>query len=174
MTPTELGEHLARLVWESLSDTLTDERSLAALGRLGALGADGTPNARASEELLILLLWAHTRGIQQAYAERGARLARAALDELHRAVFEDMVVAGSPPEELTIFEQRVRTRYAEYGRAAKASDEAVGSVAVRSIAGRAAASDSAGSEGARTLATRAVGVAAPVGDFYADVDLLEG
>lgn len=175
LTPTELGEHLARLVWESLSDVLTDDRSLTVLARLGALAADGTPSSRASEELLILLLWAHTRGIQQAYAARGARLARVALDELHRAVFEDMVAAGSRREELPIFEQRVRTRYAEYGRAAKASDHAVGSVALRSIAGRTAArAHPDGGEDARVLATRAVGVAAPVGDFYSDVDLLEG
>ncbi len=169
MTPTELGEHLARLVWESLSDTLTDDRSLVVLDRLGVLGTDGTPNARASEELLIFLLWAHTRGIQQAYAERAARLARAALDELHRAVFEDMVAAGSPRKELPIFEQRVRARYAEYRQAAEASDHAVGSAVLRSIGGRAGGSDDAG-----VLAAWAVGVAAPVGDFYAEVDLLEG
>lgn len=188
MTPTQLGEHLARLVWESLSDALTDDRSLVVLGRLGALEADGTPTARASEELLIFVLWAHTRGIQQAYAGRLPRLARAALDELHRAVFEDMVASGSSREELPIFEQRIRARYAEYRRAAESSDREVGFVALRSIEGRPAtraertdrsnaggvSGDGDRSEDAEALATRAVAVAAPVGDFYADVELRDG
>lgn len=194
MTPTQLGEHLARLVWESLSDALTDDRSLVLLGRLGALEADGMPTARASEELLIFMLWAHTRGIQQAYAGRVPRLARTALDELHRAVFEDMVASGSSREELPIFEQRIRARYAEYRRAAESSDREVGFAVLRSIGGRTAtvaertdrssaggasedpdrSGDADRNEDADALATRAVAVTAPVGDFYAEVELLDG
>ena len=176
MTPTQLGEHLAHLVWESFSDILTDDRSLIVLERLGALEADGTPTARASEELLIFMLWAHTRGIQQAYAGRAPRLALAALDELHRAVFEDMTAEGSMKEELPIFQQRISARYAEYRRAAQSSDREVGFTALRSIGGRTntAAERAVRGEDAEVLANRAVGVAAPVGDFYAEVDLVDG
>lgn len=176
MTPTQLGEHLARLVWESFSDILTDDRNLIVLERLGALEADGTPTARASEELLIFMLWAHTRGIQQAYAGRASRLALAALDELHRAVFEDMAAEGSTKEELPIFQQRISARYAEYRRAAQSCDREVGFVALRSIGGRTntGAERPVRGEDAEALASRAVSVAAPVGDFYAEVDLVDG
>ena len=169
MTPTVLGEQLAHLVWESFSDMLTDPASLRLLERLEMLDGDGAPNARAAEEALIFLLWAHTRGIQRA-ADRGAAVsarARTSLDVLHRAVYEDMVANGANPGELPIFEERVRARYARYGKASNDSDLAVGSAVVQSMTGRATGS----AEDSRVIASLAVGVMTPVTDFYTALEL---
>ena len=171
MTPGELGDHLARLVWESFSDFMTDPGMAELLGRLGLLDAEGNPVDRAHEEALIFLLWAHTRGIQQAYRDRGkAGLARTALDTLHRAVFEDLVENGMNESEVPLFEQRVGARYARYGQASAISDEAVGSEVVAALTGEHAA----GNEGALELATWAISVTRPLSDFYTEVDLVEG
>ncbi len=169
MTPTALGEQLAHLVWESFGDMLTDEDSLRLLERVEVLNEDGTPNARASEEALIFLLWAHTRGIQQASLEQQAGAGRTTLDVLHRAVFEDMVANGANPGELPIFEERVRARYARYGKAARESDVAVGSAVIAAMTGR----PSASAENALRIASRAIGVMAPLSDFYTALELVE-
>lgn len=171
MTPEELGDHLARLVWESFSDFMTDRTMAALLGRLGVLDEDGNPANRADEEALIFLLWAHTRGIQQAYRDRGAAdLARRALDALHRAVFEDMVAHGMNRSELPLFEQRVSARYARYGQASEQSDEAVGSAVVTALTG----DRTPGNDGAVELASWAISVTRPLSDFYTEVELVDG
>lgn len=170
MTPEELGDHLARLVWESFSDFMTDPAMVALLARLGAVDQDSNPVNRADEEALIFLLWAHTRGVQQAYRDRGAaNLARRALDALHRAVFEDLVSNGMSRSELPLFEQRVSARYARYGQASEESDEAVGSAVVGALTG----DESPGMEGAVALASWAISVTRPLSDFYTEVELVD-
>ncbi|MDH3223024.1 MAG: hypothetical protein OEO23_04845 [Gemmatimonadota bacterium] len=171
MTPEQLGDHLARLVWESFSDFMTDPAMAALLTRLGLVDGDGSPAGRVDEEALIFLLWAHTRGVQQAYRHRGtADLARRALDALHRAVFEDLVSNGMNRSELPLFEQRVSARYARYGQASEVSDESVGSTVVAHMTG----DRGAGTDGALELATWAISVTGPLSDFYTEVDLVEG
>ena len=171
MTPGELGDHLARLVWESFSDFMTEPSKANLLDRLGLLDESGVPVERADDEALIFLLWAHTRGIQQAYRARGrSDLARAALDTLHSAVFEDLVANGMNESEMPLFEQRVSARYATYGQAAEVSDQAVGASVVASLTGDV----KAGSEGAEELAAWAIAVTRPLSDFYTEVDLVEG
>ncbi|MGI9625252.1 MAG: hypothetical protein ACR2QM_00335 [Longimicrobiales bacterium] len=172
MTPAELGDHLARLVWESFSDFMTAPGSSTLLNRLGLLDEDGEPTTRADEEALIFLLWAHTRGIQQAYKDRNTPgLAKDALDALHRAVFEDLVSNGMNESETPLFEQRVSARYARYSQAAQVSDEAVGAQVVASLTGDPVPQvDDAAVE----LATWAVAVTRPVRDFYTEVALVEG
>ena len=170
MTPGELGDHLARLVWESFSDFMTEPSTVSLMERLGVLDESGVPAKRADEEALIFLLWAHTRGIQRAYLESGkADLARQALDALHRAVFEDLVANGMNESELPLFEQRVGARYARYGQAAQISDDAVGQSVIRSLTGDDGRTDG----GARELTAWAIAVTKPLADFYTEVDLVE-
>ncbi|TVP46513.1 MAG: hypothetical protein EA350_06935 [Gemmatimonadales bacterium] len=128
MTPTELGEHAAHLVWETYSDFMNSEALRSLVASLGIRTVDGVPEERPAKELLIFHLWAHTRSIQLALGERGeaAAILRLALDELHRAVFEDLEAAGYPSVRLPLFEQRVGARYAEYYAAAEEADEKVG------------------------------------------------
>ncbi|NNF27521.1 MAG: hypothetical protein HKO53_04235 [Gemmatimonadetes bacterium] len=170
MTPEQLGDHLARLVWESFSDFMTDPAIAALLHRLGLMDEDANPVGRVDEEALIFLLWAHTRGVQQAYRDRGTGdLAKAALDALHRAVFEDLVTNGMNRSELPLFEQRVSARYARYGHASNVSDGSVGSAVVAFLTGE----RDAGNEGALELASWAISVTEPLSDFYTEVDLVE-
>lgn len=168
MTPTELGQELARLVWESFSDMFTESASIELLNRMNVLDEESN-RTKVAEEVLIYILWAHTRGIQQAYAGQESDLAAAALDELHRALFEDLADNGIGRSELPIFEQRIAERYARYQQAAKSSDMKVGSVAVELISGRAADD----TEVVHEMATRAISVTAPIADFYAEVELSE-
>ena len=169
MTPTALGVQLAHLVWESFRDLLTDAANLRVLGRLDMLDVDGVPGARAEEEVLIFLLWVHTRAIQRASPETESRSARAALDALHRTVFEDMLANGANPGELPIFEERVRTRYERYRKAAGQSDAAVGSAVIEAMTGL----PSDNPDDSRLFASRGLGVLAPVRDFYSALELLE-
>ena len=70
MTPEELGDTLARLVWESFSDFVSDDDAEIPLGALGVPNQDGVPEAYPAEEALIFLMWAHTRGVQLAFLGR--------------------------------------------------------------------------------------------------------
>mgnify|MGYP001024519138 CR=1 FL=1 len=133
MSPGELGDSLARFVWESFTDFL--ERDPAA--------GDGSPGMGAvsirdlvAEELLILFLWVHTQVCQQAFGGRAdpARV-RAVLDEMHRAVFEDLEARGFSRAQLPLFEQLVSARYSEYYAAASGRAETVGEVAARHVSG---------------------------------------
>ena len=170
MTAEELGNQLAQLVWESFSDFITDGDAERLLGELGLLEQDRVPSQRAAEEILIYLMWAHTRGIQIAFIGRDSKLlARKALDELHRAVFEDMVSHGTPRSHLPVFEQRVSARYSEYYQAAERSDTSVGTALVRNLTG---AKDDLGGV-AWALAERAIAVTHPLSDFFSEVELVQ-
>jgi hypothetical protein len=168
MTPAELGDSLARLVWESFSDFLAQEDVETPLPEVDNLYDDERATRRTAEEALIFFLWAHTRGAQLAFLGRAPdALIRQGLDALHRAVFEDMVEHGTPSGQLPLFEQRVSARYAEYHQAAADSDEHLGEAVSRHLVGdatRAALVDA--------IRERAVAVANPLRDFLEDVELV--
>lgn len=169
MTPEELGDTLARLVWETFSDFMGEGDGGASLRDLGIATDDGMPPGHVAEEALIFLLWAHTRGTQLAFVGRASQgLLRRGLDALHKAVFEDMVRHGTPAPQLPLFEQRVSARYAEYSQAAAASDGDLSRVALRHLTGT-----SGSPEQAFALMDRALGVASPLRDFLEDVALVE-
>jgi hypothetical protein len=172
VTPVDLADTLARLVWEGFSDFLVEPSTRVLLAQLGApVGDEDLPDERTAEELLILHLWAHTRAVQLSYFRRAPEaLVRETLDALHQAVFEDMVANGTPRHQLPLFEQRVGARYAEYYEAAERSDEGVGAVA----AGHLAAEEvRVHPDGARLLAERAVEVANPLRDYLDELELID-
>lgn len=78
MTPAELGDSLARLVWESFSDFLSKEDVESPLSDVDNLYDDEAASSRTTEEALIFFMWAHTRGAQLAFMGRSP-------DELIRA-----------------------------------------------------------------------------------------
>ncbi len=172
MTPDELGDSLARLVWESFTDFVSREDVETPVDGLDTLGHDdnGSPDHEAAEEALIFFMWAHTRGTQQAFLGRtpDTRI-RKGLDALHRAVFEDMAAHGTPESQLPIFEQRVSARYAEYHYAASESDGRVGEAVCRHMAGE---TDRC-RDLAMALTERAIAVANPLRDFLEEVELVE-
>ena len=169
MTTDELGDNLARLVWESFSDFLAREDVETPLPELGHL-EEGNPDTQTAEEALIFFMWAHTRGAQLAFLGRVPdQTIRKGLDALHRAVFEDMVAQGTPGAQLPIFEQRVSARYAEYHQAASESDVRLGeavSMHSRAIRSRCA-------EIAAAITERAIAVANPLRDFLEEVELVD-
>ncbi|HEX9885289.1 MAG TPA: hypothetical protein VGA70_02330 [Longimicrobiales bacterium] len=168
MTPAELGDNLARLVWESFTDFISDGDADVSLESLGVRTEDGVPDAHAAEEALIFLMWAHTRGAQLAFVGRASEdLVRAGLDSLHEAVFEDMVLQGTPRSHLPIFEQRVGARYSEYNAAAEVSDARLGQTAVRHLTGR-----DEPNESSQAVTERALAVANPLRDFLEEVELV--
>ena len=170
MTPAELGDSLARLVWESFSDFLAQEDVETPLPDVDALYDDERRSRRTAEEALIFFLWAHTRGAQLAFMGRAPdQRIRQGLDELHRAVFEDMVQHGTPSNQLPLFEQRVSARYAEYNVAAAESDERLGAAVSRHLVGDA----KRGAVLADAIRERAIAVANPLKDFLEDVELVE-
>ncbi len=167
--PEEVGEDLAHLVWETFSDEVSDPAFLTLLTRLEAPLVDGLPGERVTEELLIFLLWIHTRAVQLAFQGRSdATEVRRLLDALHRAVFEDMVRHGTPEGRLPLFEQRVAVRYTEYGAAAEESDLQVGHMAAGLLSGR---GEDIPEGLAKALANRAIALAGPLQDFLGEVQL---
>lgn len=169
MTPEELGDSLAQLVWESFSDFLDEGDPGISLQALGVHTDEGMPLGHVAEEALIFLLWAHTRGAQLAFVGRASeQLLRQGLDAMHGAVFEDMVGHGTPPSQLPLFEQRISARYAEYNQAAAASDRELSRVALRHLLG-----ESGSSEQALAVMDRALSVANPLRDFLEDVELVQ-
>lgn len=167
MTPEELGDSLAHLVWESFSDFLDEDDPGVSLRDLGVVSDRGVPPGHAAEEALIFLLWTHTRGAQLAFVGRAPdTLIREGLDSMHRAVFDDMVEHGTPESQLPLFEQRVGARYAEYNQAAADSDHELSRVAVRHLTGRTGEPAEA-----VALLDRALSVANPLRDFLEDVEL---
>ena len=171
MTTEELGDTLARLVWESFTDFLALEDVETPIPRSAVLRReDGVPDDQVAEEALIFFMWAHTRGAQLAFLGRARdQTIRRGLDALHRAVFDDMVRHGTPRVQLPIFEQRVSARYAEYHQAAAESDGRLGEAVSRHLAG--ASTDS--HPLAEGLTERAIAVANPLRDFLEDVKLLD-
>jgi ABC-type dipeptide/oligopeptide/nickel transport system ATPase component len=122
-----------------------------------------------TEEILIFLMWAHTRGLQLAFIGRSDRdLVKEGLDAFHSAIFQDMVDNGTPEAQLPLFEQRVSARYAEYYSAAERSDAELGISVARHLAG------SEGDQGslAAALTERAIEVANPLKAFLEDVELV--
>lgn len=169
MTPLEVGDHLARLVWESFSDFITDGEAERLLGDLGLTNEEGVPDDDVAEELLIFLMWAHTRAVQLAFVGQApADLVQEILDRFHTAVFEDMKNHGTPASELPFFEQRVGARYTQYHESAGRSDQAVGSSAVRALTGGAGASTPVDD----AMARRAIMVVDPLRDFLEEVELV--
>jgi len=168
MTPEELGDNLARLVWESFSDFVSHEDVETPVSDLVTLYDDDGSAHRTAEEALIFFMWAHTRGAQLAFLRRAPDpLIRDGLDAMHRAVFEDMVAHGTPEAQIPIFEQRVSARYAEYHQAAAESDTRLGEAVSRHLSGtkgRPALTDA--------IRERAVAVANPLRDFLEDVELV--
>lgn len=171
MTTEELGDTLARLVWESFTDFLErDDMGTPLPGGALRPGEDGTPDDHATAEALIFFMWAHTRGAQLAFLGRiPDTIVRRGLDALHRAVFEDMVAHGTPRAQLPLFEQRVSARYAEYHQAAAEADNRLGEAVCRHLTG--APTDCR--ELAEALTERALAVAHPLRDFLEDVELLD-
>lgn len=171
MTPDELGDTLARLVWENFSDFIADGDAEVPLGELGVPTSDeGVPVAHAAEEALIFLMWAHTRGTQLAFVGRAPDvLLRRGLDSMHRAIFEDMAGHGTPTAQLPLFEQRVSARYAEYHQASAVSDQHLGQAVVRHLTDDQRPHDQLGV----AVTDRAVAVANPLRDFLEDVELIE-
>ena len=168
MTPDELAENLARLVWEHFSDFVSEGDTEIPITDLGVSTEEGLPAQHVAEEALIFLMWAHTRGAQLAFHGRASdSLIREGLDEMHAAIFEDMKAHGTPESQLPIFEQRVSARYAEYYAAAEESDAAVGEAVVRHLVG-----ESGSTRSARALTDRAIAVANPLRDFLEEVDLV--
>ena len=185
MTPDELGDNLARLVWESFSDFLAREDVETPLPDVDTLDDDDGTALRTAEEALIFFMWAHTRGAQLAFLGRApeqrikegldalrrqcavADAHHGALDALHSAVFEDMVENGTPKSQLPLFEQRVGARYAEYHQAAAESDDKLGAAVSRHMLGQVRDSTS------EAIRERAVAVANPLRDFLEEVELVE-
>jgi hypothetical protein len=170
MSPAELADTLARFVWESFSDYLADPETHALLHRLGIEVEDGVPPKRVAEELLIFHMWAHSRAVQLSfYRHSSPELATEVLDELHRAIFEDMVANGTPEAQIPVFEQRVSARYSEFYAASEVSDKRVGEVALDHV------TDGAKGKGrgaAAALTERAIEVANPLRDFLEGVELV--
>jgi hypothetical protein len=170
MTVDELGDSLARLVWESFTDFLAREDVETPLPE-GPVRREesGGADDQAAEEALIFFMWAHTRGAQLAFLRRvPPQVIRRGLDALHRAIFDDMVSHGTPESQLPIFEQRVSARYAEYHQASAESDERLGEAVCRHLTGE--------PEDCRQMAMaiteRAIAVANPLRDFLEEVELV--
>ncbi|MDT8368692.1 MAG: hypothetical protein RQ745_05765 [Longimicrobiales bacterium] len=169
LTPTDLGDHLARLVWESFSDFMAAGDAEISLAKLGVPTDDGVPPQHTVEEALIFLMWAHTRGAQLAFMGRAPdHLLHETLDALHSAIFEDMATQGTPLVQLPLFEQRVSARYTEYNQAAERSDAELGGRVAVHLVGSATEH-----ELATGLAERARAAANPLRDYLEEVELVE-
>lgn len=169
MTANELGDGLARLVWESFSDFFTIEDTEFLLPEINVFSEDEKCSGRTSEEALIFFMWAYTRGVQMAFLGRvpDERI-RVGLDTLHQAIFEDMMEHGTPGSQLPTFERRVINRYAEYHQAATESDHRLGEVASRRLIGR-ETNDSL----SVALSKRAIAIVNPVKDFLDGIELID-
>ena len=169
MTPAELGDHLAQLVWESFSDFMLRDDADIGITDLGVETEDGIPAEPAVEESLIFLMWAHTRGAQLAFVGRtDAEVLRSGLNAMHRAVFEDLVKNGTPAAQLPLFEAKITTRYVEYNRAAEQSDDHLGEAVISHLAERGLTDHVM----VRAMTERALAVATPLRDFLSDVELV--
>lgn len=169
MTPAELGDNLARLVWESFSDFLAREDVETPLLDVDTLDDDDGTATRTAEEALIFFMWAHTRGAQLAFLGRAPdERIKEGLDALHSAVFEDMVQNGTPKVQLPLFEQRVSARYAEYHQAAAESDDKLADAVSRHMLGGEVRESTA-----EAIRERAVAVANPLRDFLEEVELVD-
>ena len=97
MTPEELGDTLARLVWESFSDFVAEGDTEISLGALGVPTHEGCPTNTRRRKLSSFSSGPIPGGMQLAFVGRAPdALVRRGLDALHRAVFEDMAENGRP------------------------------------------------------------------------------
>lgn len=160
VTPEELGEDLARQVWESFADFMERSPLPVAAGTMGG--------GVILEELLIASLWIHTQVSRQSFAgrEEPDRI-KAVLDAMHRAVFEDLEAHGLARERLPLFEQQVSARYAEYYAAIEKGSEMICEVVAR----RVLESDEPGTPFVLALAEAAVAVANPLRDYLDELEL---
>ncbi len=171
MTPAELGDSLARLVWESFSDFMARDDVETPVGAGHPVAPEGGEvDSHSAEEALIFFMWAHTRGAQLAFLGRTPddRI-KGGLDALHRAVLEDMADHGTPRSQLPFFEQRVGARYAEYHAASAESDDRLGEAVCRHLSGEPAHCIDL----AAAITERAVAVAHPLRDFLEEVELVD-
>ncbi|MDC0160211.1 hypothetical protein OAJ07_02050 [Gemmatimonadales bacterium] len=169
MTPFELGDSLARLVWESFSDFISQEDVETPLADISTLYDDDGTKGRTAEEALIFFMWAHTRGVQMAFLGRTPEaLIREGLDALHGAVFEDMVENGTQESQLPLFEQQVSARYAEYHQAAAQPGNTLGQAVSHHLLDRVVRNTTAAA-----IQERAIAVAKPLKDFLEEVELVE-
>jgi len=169
ITTDGLADDLAVLVWESFTDFVSEWESSSTLAELGLVDDDGQPDRRAVEEALIFLMWAHTRGTQQAFVGRAAAdLVKKTLDGLRDAVLEDMVDNRTPRAQLPTFEKRVSARYAEYHAAAAVSDVALGEAVVHHLTGSAHPPEPI----TQAVTERAVEVTGPLRDCLEDFQLV--
>lgn len=134
MSAERLGDSLAQLVWESFSDFMA-RRGLPGEDRddkeNGGTAVLALPTVQ-PEEVLIFFMWLHTRACQQACAD--AECVRSVLDEMHRAIYEDLEAHTIPRVQMPLFEQRVSVRYtAYYEAAAERAGEKVVEVAARHV-----------------------------------------
>lgn len=168
MTREELGEHMAHMVWESLSDLLVSDDSRRLFDELGLSMTEGMPDDRASEELLVFLLWAHARALRQAFHRRSdPEPLHCVLGALHRAVYQDLEAHGFTSSNLPVFEQRVSARYFDYHHALEDSPEALGVAAALHLgAGQSTP------EAVRILAARAQEIFQPLQDFLEEVEII--
>ncbi|MEJ2184651.1 MAG: hypothetical protein P8Z36_01805 [Gemmatimonadota bacterium] len=166
MTPAELGESLAQLVWESFTDFIAAHEMPDEDG--GDTAVLTAPEV-VPEEVLILFMWVHTRACQQAFNGRApADELKAVLDQFHAAVFQDLQDEILPRAQLPIFEQRVSARYTEYYEAASQNaDERIVEVAARRVTPDQRALSTISLE----LAEATAAAAGPLRDFLEDVDI---
>jgi hypothetical protein len=170
MTRAALGDALARLVWENLSDDLADPEFEVLFRGLEVPVEHGIPGERAFEELLIFHLWVHTRAVQLGLRDRtDAEGIGGVLDHMHRAVFEDMVESGTPRANLAAFEDRTVKRYAEYHRQVREGDEVLGAAVVRHLAGT---NRPLAPRAIRFVALRALEASRPLRDFLEEIELV--
>jgi len=169
ITPEGLADDLTVLVWESFADLVAEWEGPSPLAELDLVDDEGQPDRRAVEEALIFLMWAHTRGAQQAFVGRApAELLKQALDGLHDAVLEDMVDNGTPRSHLPRFEKRVSKSYAQYHAAAAVPDDALGEAVVHHLTGSAKSAEPL----TQALTERAVELTGPLRDYLEDVELV--
>ncbi|MEJ2678342.1 MAG: hypothetical protein P8174_04600 [Gemmatimonadota bacterium] len=166
MTPAELGESLAQLVWESFSDFIAAHEMEDENG--GERAVITAPEV-VPEEVLILFMWVHTRACQQAFNGRAsADELRSVLDQFHAAVFQDLQNEIMPRAQLPIFEQRVSAAYSAYYEAAsQKADERVVEVAAR----RVTPDPRALSTISLDLAEATAAAAGPLRDFLEEVEI---
>ena len=169
ITPEELADDLTVLVWESFTDFISEWEGSSIFAEGGLVDDEGQPTKRAVEEALIFLMWAHTRGTQQAFVGRApSDLLKLALDGLHDAILEDMVDNGTPREQLPHFEKRVSIRYTQYHTVAAVSDVALGEAVVHHLTGSASSPEPF----TTAVTEHAVVITGPLRDYLEDVQLV--
>jgi hypothetical protein len=162
VSPSTLGEDLARLVWEAFTDFVADA--------LQGVTEDEEQEIIIPEEALIFFMWVHTRVLQQSFVQRAdAESLKEALDSMHRAVFEDLEAHGLSRRQLPLFEQRVSARYSQYYAASESesAEPTVAELAAREIY----AADGVTAAGAALLAEASAVAAGPLRDFLQEVEL---